>query len=484
MGGKAQRTTTSDIESVLNEQRSFPPPVEFVAQARLRAEELAQLRRRAEGDPVGFWAELARTHLHWHRPFSVTLDESDAPNYRWFSDGQLNVSYDCLDVHLEQQGHKTAIVFEGEPGDLRRLSYRELHAEVCRFANALKSLGVRRGDRVVIYMPLVPEAIIAMQACARIGAIHSVVFGGFSAVALRDRIADAEATLVITADGGWRGGNPVALKAAVDAALREGGTGTQAVIVLRRTGLEVQWQSGRDHWWHELVAMQPPHCEPEWVDAEHPLFLLYTSGSTGKPKGIQHASAGYLLNAKLSCEWVFDLRHDDVFWCTADVGWITGHSYVAYGPLAAGATIVLYEGAPTYPDGGRFWKICATHGVSVFYTAPTAIRALIKLGEEIPAQYDLSRLRLLGSVGEPINPEAWMWYHRVIGRSRCPIVDTWWQTETGAIMISPVPGVTATKPGSCTLPLPGIFAEIVDEQGNRVEEPGAGGYLVISRPWP
>jgi len=483
MAGKA-RVTTSDIESVLHEQRSFPPPVEFVAQARLRPADLAQLRRRAEADPVGFWAELARTHLHWHRPFSRTLDESAAPNYRWFSDGQLNVSYDCLDVHLEHQGHKTAIVFEGEPGDMRRLSYRELHGEVCRFANALKSIGVRRDDRVVIYLPLVPEAIIAMQACARIGAIHSVVFGGFSAVALRDRIADAEATLVITADGGWRGGNAVPLKAAVDAALREGGTTTQAVIVLRRTGLEVPWVAGRDHWWHELVATQSPHCDPEWVDAEQPLFLLYTSGSTGKPKGIQHASAGYLLNAKLTCEWVFDLRADDVFWCTADVGWITGHSYVAYGPLAAGATIVLYEGAPTYPDGGRFWKICATHGVSVFYTAPTAIRALIKLGEELPAQYDLSRLRLLGSVGEPINPEAWMWYHRVIGRSRCPIVDTWWQTETGAIMISPVPGVTATKPGSCTLPLPGIFAEIVDEQGNRVEEPGAGGYLVISRPWP
>jgi acetyl-CoA synthetase len=484
MGVKQQRTTSSDIESVLHEQRIFPPPLEFVARARLRAEELDELRRRAELDPAGFWAELARTRLHWHRSFTVSLDESAAPNYRWFSDGQLNVSYNCLDVHLERQGHKTAIVFEGEPGDMRRLSYRELHSEVCRCANALKNLGVRHGDRVVIYLPLVPEAIVAMQACARIGAIHSVVFGGFSAVALRDRIEDAEATVVITADGGWRGGNPVALKAAVDAALHEGGSSVQAVIVLRRTGREVTWQNGRDHWWHELVAAQSPNCEPVWVDAEHPLFLLYTSGSTGKPKGIQHSSGGYLLNAKLSCEWVFDLRDDDVYWCTADVGWITGHSYVAYGPLAAGATIMLYEGAPTFPDGGRFWKICATHGVSVFYTAPTAIRALIKLGEDIPAQYDLSRLRLLGSVGEPINPEAWMWYHRVIGRGRCPIVDTWWQTETGAIMISPVPGVTPTKPGSCTLPLPGIFAEIVDEHGNQVEQPGAGGYLVISRPWP
>jgi acetyl-CoA synthetase len=484
MGVKQQRTTTSDIESVLNEQRSFPPPKAFVARARLRAPELKELRRQAELDPVGFWAGLARAHLHWHRPFTVTLDESNAPNYRWFSDGELNVSYNCLDVHLEARGHRTAIVFEGEPGDVRRLSYRELHAEVCRFANALKSLGVQRGDRVVIYLPLVPEAIIAMQACARIGAIHSVVFGGFSAVALRDRIEDAEATHVITADGGWRGGNPVALKTAVDAALREGGSSVRAVVVLRRTGLEVSWQGGRDHWWHELVSAQAAHCEPEWVNAEHPLFLLYTSGSTGRPKGIQHSSGGYLLHAKVSFEWVFDLQPDDVFWCTADVGWVTGHSYVAYGPLAAGATVVMYEGAPTYPDGGRFWKICAMHGVTVFYTAPTAIRALIKLGEEIPAKYDLSRLRLLGSVGEPINPEAWMWYHRVIGRGRCPIVDTWWQTETGATMISPIPSVTATKPGSCTLPLPGIFADIVDEQGNRVEQPGAGGYLVIRKPWP
>jgi acetyl-CoA synthetase len=481
---KVQRKKSSDIESVLNEQRSFPPPPEFSARARLLAPQLEALCRQAEIDPVGFWAELAREHLHWHRPFTVTLDESDAPNYRWFSDGELNVSYNCLDVHLAAQRHKTAIVFEGEPGDVRTLSYAELHAQVCAFANALKSLGVRRGDRVIIYLPLVPEAIIAMQACTRIGAIHSVVFGGFSAVALRDRIEDAQATLVITADGGWRGGHAIALKAAVDAALHEGGTAVQAVVVLRRTGLAVSWQGGRDHWWHDLVAAQSTHCDPEWVGAEHPLFLLYTSGSTGKPKGIQHSTGGYLLNAKLSCEWVFDLRPEDVFWCTADVGWITGHSYVAYGPLAAGVTIVLYEGAPTYPDGGRLWKICAAHGVSVFYTAPTAIRALIKLGEQLPAQHDLSRLRLLGSVGEPINPEAWMWYHRVIGRGRCPIVDTWWQTETGAIMISPIPGVTATKPGSCTLPLPGIFADIVDEQGDPVLHPGAGGYLVIRKPWP
>ncbi len=477
-------TNTSDIQSVLNEQRSFPPPTGFVAGARLRAEDLAALHRQAERDPVEFWAQFARTRLHWHRPFTVTLDERTAPNYRWFTDGELNVSYNCLDIHLEERGHKTAIVFEGEPGDMRRLSYRELHAEVCRCANALRQLGVQSGDRVVIYMPLVPEAVVAMHACARIGAIHSVVFGGFSAVSLRDRIEDAEATLVITADGGWRGGGAIPLKAAVDAALDAGCPSVRNVLVLRRTGADIPWRRGRDLWWHELIPGQASQAEPEWVGAEHPLFLLYTSGSTGKPKGIQHASGGYLLNALLSTEWVFDLRDEDVFWCTADIGWITGHTYVAYGPLAAGATLVIYEGAPNYPDVGRFYKICATHGVSIFYTAPTAIRSLIKVGEEVAAQYDLSRLRLLGSVGEPINPEAWMWYHRVVGGSRCPIVDTWWQTETGAILIAPIPGVTATKPGSCTLPLPGIFVDIVDERGEPVTTPGAGGYLVVRRPWP
>jgi acetyl-CoA synthetase len=387
-------------------------------------------------------------------------------------------------VHLAEHGHRTPIIFEGEPGDVRELSYRQLHAEVCRFANALKARGVRRGDRVVIYMPLVPEAVVAMQACARIGAIHSVVFGGFSALSLKDRIEDAGARCVITADGGRRGGNIVELKTATDKALAEGCPSVETVFVLRRTGEAVAMQAGRDVWWHDAIADQPAACEPEWVDAEHPLFLLYTSGSTGRPKGIQHASAGYLLNAKLTNRWVFDLHHDDVFWCTADVGWITGHSYVAYGPLAAGATIVMYEGAPTYPDGARFWRMCEQHGVTIFYTAPTAIRALMKLGEELPARHDLSKLRLLGSVGEPINPEAWMWYHRVIGKERCPIVDTWWQTETGAILISPIPGVTATKPGSCTRPLPGIFADIVDDEGRSVTTPGAGGYLVIRKPWP
>jgi acetyl-CoA synthetase len=472
------------IESALNEVRSFAPPARFAARARLKAKDLDALRRRADEDYVGFWADLARAHLQWHRPFTRTLDESQAPNYRWFEDGELNVSANCLDAHLATRGQKRAIVFEGEPGDTRTLSYRELHEQVCRFANVLKGLGAKRGDRIVIYMPMVPEAIIAMQACARIGAIHSVVFGGFSAISLRDRIEDAGATLVITADGGWRGGQAVALKSAVDQALSEGCPTVTAVVVLRRTGTSVNMFGQRDRWWHELIENASPQCEPEWVGAEHPLYLLYTSGSTGKPKGIQHSSAGYLLNAKLSFEWVFDLREDDVFWCTADVGWVTGHSYVAYGPLAAGATVFIYEGAPTYPDAGRFWKMCAAHAVSIFYTAPTAIRALMKLGDEFPAQHDLSRIRLLGSVGEPINPEAWMWYHRVIGRERCPIVDTWWQTETGAIMIAPLPGVTVTKPGSCTQPLPGIFADIVDDQGQSVQRPGAGGYLVIRKPWP
>jgi acetyl-CoA synthetase len=476
--------TPKHIESVLNETRSFAPPPEFIAKARLKAADLARLHSRAQEDYVGFWAELARRTLHWHKPFSVTLDDSAAPNYRWFTDGELNVSWNCLDVHLAERGEKTAIVFEGEPGDTRRISYRELHAQVCKFANALKSLGVVRGDRVVIYLPMVPEAVIAMQACARIGAIHSVVFGGFSAVSLRDRIRDAQAKLVITADGGWRGGHALDLKGAVDKALSDGCPSIEAVIVLARTQSKITMQHGRDHWWHDLSDAQSAQCEPTWVDAEHPLYLLYTSGSTGKPKGIQHSSAGYLLNARLTCEWVFDLQDEDVFWCTADVGWVTGHSYVAYGPLAMGATMVMYEGAPMTPDGGRFWKICAAHGVTVFYTAPTAIRSLMKLGDEIPRRHDLSKLRLLGSVGEPINPEAWMWYQRVIGGGRCPIVDTWWQTETGAIMISPVPGVTATKPGSCTQPLPGIFADIVDDRGNTVKQPNAGGYLVIRKPWP
>jgi len=481
-----QETSMADknIESVLLEERTFPPAPAFSARAHLKPADAEALRRRAREDHVGFWSDLAAQELTWHTPFTVGLDATRAPNYRWFSDGRLNASYNCLDVHLNTRAEKTAVIFEGEPGDVRRLSYRELHAQVCRFANALKAQGVERGDRVIIYMPLTPEILVAMHACNRIGAVHSVVFGGFSAPALRDRIVDTEAKVVITADGGWRGGHVVELKAAVDQALTSHGKSVKRVIVLKRTGQPVAMDPKRDLWWHDAIEGQPAACEPEWVDAEHPLFLLYTSGSTGKPKGIQHATGGYLLGAKLTTQWVFDLRNEDVFWCTADVGWVTGHTYVAYGPLALGATVVLYEGGPTHPDGARFWKNCETHGVTVFYTAPTAIRALMKLGEALPARHDLSRLRLLGTVGEPINPEAWMWYHRVIGQGRCPIVDTWWQTETGAILIAPLPGVTATKPGSCTQPLPGIDADIVDDRGNSVKRPDAGGYLVIRKPWP
>ncbi len=471
------------IHSVLQESRSFAPPAEFARHSRVDAQAAEALRARAEKDPVEFWADLARKEIRWREPFETALDDSQAPNFRWFVEGRLNVAHNCLDVHLDDRGGKTAIVWEGEPGEIRRITYRELHAQVGRFANGLKKLGARKGDRIVIYMPLVPEAVVAMLACARIGAIHSIVFGGFSAGALADRIRDAQARMVITADGGWRGGQRIELKAAVDKALRSGESSIEKVIVLTRLGGEVPMAPGRDVPWQEVTAGQSETCEPEWVEAEHPLFLLYTSGSTGKPKGIQHSSAGYLLGVKVTSQWVFDLRDEDVFWCTADVGWITGHSYVVYGLLSSGSTIVMYEGAPTTPDAGRFWKICQAHGVTIFYTAPTAIRALMKLGSDIPAKYDLSALRLLGSVGEPINPEAWMWYHENIGRGRCPIVDTWWQTETGAIMIAPLPGATATKPGSCTQPLPGIFVDIVGDEGQPVAR-GSGGYLIIKEPWP
>jgi acetyl-CoA synthetase len=473
-----------NLESILVEERSFPPAPAFASNARIKPADLERLYAEAEQDHVGYWARLAREELSWDRAFTTVLDDSAAPNYAWFTDGSLNVSKNCLDVHIQERGDKTAIIFEGEDGDRRTLSYAELLAEVCVFANTLRAHGVGSGDRVVIYMPMTPDAVIAMQACARIGAVHSVVFGGFSANALRDRIDDAGAKILITADGAHRGGQIVELKEAADKALSEGCESITSVIVLKRTGHDVPMQSGRDIWWQDATAGQPVECEPESVAAGHPLFLLYTSGSTGKPKGVQHSSAGYLLNAKLTNEWVFDIHDDDIFWCTADVGWITGHSYVAYGPLAAGATIVMYEGGPTYPDAGRFWKICEELAVTIFYTAPTAIRALMKFGDEFPNAYDLSNLRLLGTVGEPINPEAWMWYHTVIGKERCPIVDTWWQTETGSIMISPMPGVTATKPGSCTRPIPGILADVVDEQGDTVEGAGAGGYLVIRKPWP
>ena len=474
----------SDIQSVLEEKRLFPPSADFAAKARLDKDKLAALRADAAKDPVGFWAELARKNIAWQTPFKTVLDDSDAPNYRWFTDGKTNASANCLDRHLATKGDKIAIRFEGDKGDTKNWTYRQLHAEVCKLANGLRSLGVTKGDRVVLYMPHTPEAVIAMQACARIGAIHSIVFGGFSAGSVRDRIEDAGAKIVITADGNSRGGNIIDLKKAVNEALSSGCKTVEKVVVLKRSGHEVSIDAKRDVWWHDLVANQAASCDPEWVEAEHPLFLLYTSGSTGKPKGIQHSTGGYLVGAHMSCEWVFDLKDSDVFWCTADVGWITGHSYVCYGPLSCGATILMFEGVPTWPDGGRFWKIVQDHGVTIFYTAPTAIRALMKLGEEFPNKYDLSKLRLLGSVGEPINPEAWMWYHRVIGKEKLPIVDTWWQTETGAIMMSPIPGATPTKPGSCTQPLPGIFAEVVDEAGEPVKGLEAGGYLVITKPWP
>ncbi len=473
-----------NLESVLKENRVFEPDPAFARAARIQPADLEELYRRAEADHEGFWAELARSELDWQKPFTQTLDSSDPPFFQWFTDGELNVSANCLDRHLDTRGDKTAILFEGENGDVHRYTYRDMYREVCLFANALKAKGVEHGDRVIIYMPMIPQAVIAMQACARIGAIHSVVFGGFSADALRDRINDSQAKAVVTADGGTRGGKLQATKKGVDDALAGGCESLETVFVYQRTGNDVDMQSGRDVWWHDAVADQPEECEPARVNAEHPLFLLYTSGSTGKPKGIQHASAGYLLNAVCTTKWVFDIQDEDVFWCTADVGWVTGHTYVAYGPMACGATQIIYEGAPTVPDGGRFWKICQDHGVTIFYTAPTAIRALMKLGDEFPQSYDLSSLRLLGTVGEPINPEAWMWYYSVIGGERCPIVDTWWQTETGAHMIAPLPGVTTMKPGSCTRPLPGIAADVVDEDGNSITNPEQGGYLVVKKPWP
>ncbi len=476
----------ANLESTLQEDRLFKPAQDFSSKARLKSrDELEALRQKAEDDHEGFWAGLARTEMDWHKPFKTILDDSNAPHYQWFNDGEINVSYNCLDRHLATKADKTAIIFEGEKGDTQHITYAQLHADVCRFANGLKSLGVVSGDRVVIYMPMVPEAVIAMQACARIGATHSVVFGGFSAESLKDRIENAGAKVVITADGGFRGGKIVELKAATDEALSNGCETIEKVVVLKRTDHTIQFDGNRDIWWSDLVENQADNCEPEWVNSEHPLFLLYTSGSTGKPKGIQHSTGGYLLNAIMTMKWVFDINDEDVFWCTADVGWITGHTYVAYGPLAVGSTMLMYEGGPTIPDAGRFWKICQDHKVTIFYTAPTAIRALMKAGgDETPAKYDLSSIRLLGTVGEPINPEAWMWYHKIIGGERCPIVDTWWQTETGAHMIAPIPGAVATKPGSCTLPLPGIAADIVDADGNSITEPNQGGVLVIRKPWP
>ncbi|MFA6902193.1 MAG: acetate--CoA ligase [Gallionellaceae bacterium] len=478
-------STSNSIDSVLNESRVFNPSDAFVKQANISGMAAYQaMAKAAQDDYEGYWAKLAREYIEWKKPFSKVLDESNAPFFKWFEDGNLNVSYNCLDRHLATQADKTALIFEADDGKVSKVTYRELHGRVSQFANGLKSRGIKKGDRVVIYMPMSVEAVVAMQACARIGAIHSVVFGGFSSKSLHERITDAQAVAVITADGQMRGGKTIPLKNAVDDALAMGGCDSiHSVIVYRRTGGDVAWNDDIDLWYHDLFNASATHCEPEWVGAEHPLFILYTSGSTGKPKGVQHSSGGYLLGAIASMRWVFDYKPTDIFWCTADVGWITGHSYVAYGPLAVGATQVIFEGIPTYPDAGRFWKMIQDHKVTTFYTAPTAIRSLIKLGGELPKQYDLGSLRLLGSVGEPINPEAWMWYYTVVGQSRCPIVDTWWQTETGCHMISPLPGAVPAKPGSCTLPLPGIMAAIVNEAGDEVNDQH-GGFLVIKRPFP
>jgi acetyl-CoA synthetase len=475
----------STIESVLNETRVFKPADAVVKQANIPGMAAYEaMCKEAEADFEGFWAKHARSELNWTKPFTKTLDESNAPFFRWFHDGELNASANCLDRHLRTQPDKVAIIFEADDGKVTRVTYKELYHRVCAFANGLKSLGIQKGERVLIYMPMSVEAVVAMQACARIGATHSVVFGGFSAKSVQERIVDAGAVALITADGQMRGGKEIALKPACDEAFAMGGCeGVRHVIVYKRTGSAVAMHEGRDKWWSDLVRGQATDCEPTPVNAEHPLFILYTSGSTGKPKGVQHSTAGYLLHAILTMKWVFDYKPTDVFWCTADVGWVTGHTYVCYGPLAVGATEVIFEGVPTYPDAGRFWKMIQDHKVTVFYTAPTAIRSLIKAGGDLPKKYDMKSLRILGTVGEPINPEAWMWYYETVGQSRCPIVDTWWQTETGGHMITPLPGATPLKPGSCTLPLPGIFTDIVDETGLSVGR-GKGGILVIKKPWP
>ena len=475
----------SNIESVMTETRVFPPPEALVRQANISGMAAYHaMCREAERDFEGFWAKLARDELMWTKPFTKTLDESNAPFYKWFHDGELNASYNCLERHLKTQPDKVAIIFEADDGKITRITYKALYHEVCKFANGLKTLGIKTGDRVIVYMPMSIQAVVAMQALARIGATHSVVFGGFSAKSLQERIIDVGAVAVICADGQFRGGKEIPLKPVVDEGIGLGGCeGIKNVVVFKRSGSPIKMTAGRDKWWDEVTQGQADTCEAVSVNAEHPLFILYTSGSTGKPKGVQHSTAGYLLWTILTMKWVFDYKPTDVFWCTADVGWVTGHSYVCYGPLAVGATEIIFEGVPTYPDAGRFWKMIQDHKVTVFYTAPTAIRSLIKAGGDLPKKYDLSSLRILGTVGEPINPEAWMWYHETVGGGRCPIVDTWWQTETGGHMITPLPGATPTKPGSATFPLPGIITDIVDETGHPVGK-GKGGILVIKRPWP
>jgi acetyl-CoA synthetase len=473
--------SSSEIFSVSHEGRVFPPPADFQKKAHIHSlEEYRALYESAAKDPDAYWGARAREEIFWKTPFTTVL-EWKAPSARWFLGGTTNLSYNALDRHLSKYADKPAILFEGEPGDVRRISYKQLHADVCRLANGLKSLGVRKGDRVGIYLPMVPEAAVAMLACARIGAVHSVVFGGFSAEAVRERMNDAGAKVVLTADGGWRKGAVVPLKANVDAALAQMPS-VEKVVVLKRTKNAIQ-MGPKDVAWEQLVESQASTCEPEWVDSEHPLFILYTSGSTGKPKGVLHSTAGYSVYVSLTTRWVFDLRDEDVYWCTADVGWVTGHSYVVYGPLMNHTTSFLYEGAPVTPGPDRFWDNIERHKISILYTAPTAIRAFMRTGDEHPKKHDMRSLRLLGSVGEPINPEAWMWYRDVIGGGRCPIVDTWWQTETGGILVSPLPGATPTKPGSATLPLPGIFPAVLGKDGKAVPT-GEGGKLFITKPWP
>ena len=470
------------IESVLNESRVFPPPAEFAAKAYVKSfEEYEKLYAEAEADPQGFWAKQAES-LDWFKKWNTVLEWNE-PFAKWFVGGKINISYNCLDRHLSADTkNKPAFIWEGEPGEQRTLTYAELHAEVCKFANVMKNLGVQTGDRVALYMPLVPELAIAMLACARIGATHTVIFGGFSADAIRDRVIDGGCKLIVTADGGYRRGSEIKLKAIVDEAATQTPT-VENIVVFKRTGSEVSMTDGRDHWWHELVNTVDADCPAEHLDSEHPLFILYTSGTTGKPKGILHTTGGYLTQAAYTTKMVFDLKDEDVYWCTADIGWVTGHSYVVYGPLANGATVFMYEGAPNYPDFDRFWDIIERHKITILYTAPTAIRAFIKWGEEHPLKHDLSSLRLLGTVGEPINPEAWMWYYEVIGKEKCPIVDTWWQTETGSMMISPLPGATPTVPGTATRPLPGILLDVVTKAGKPVGV-NEGGYLVAKHPWP
>ncbi|CAN5812298.1 acetate--CoA ligase [soil metagenome] len=475
-------TVTTNIKSLSSEGRVFPPLASFSEKAHIKSiAELESLRHEAYEHPEEFWGRMAE-ELHWFRKWDTVL-QWEPPHAQWFVGGKINLSYNCLDRHLSNgRRQKTALIWEGEPGEQRTLTYEQLHAEVCRFANVLKQSGVQKNDRVALYMPLIPELAISMLACSRIGAAHSVIFGGFSSAALIDRINDASCKLVVTADGGWRRGSEVKLKAAVDDALKQTPS-VEACIVVRRTAVPIHMEAGRDYWWHELMENVDANCPAEELDSEHPLFILYTSGTTGKPKGILHTTAGYLLQTHMTTKWVFDLKDEDVYWCTADIGWVTGHSYVVYGPLSNGATVLMYEGAPNHPGPDRFWSIVERHRVNILYTAPTAIRAFIKWGRQWPLKHDLSSLRLLGTVGEPINPKAWMWYREVIGKGVCPIVDTWWQTETGAIMITPLPGATATKPGSATKPFPGIDADVMTKDGKPVGA-NEGGYLVIKRPWP